>query len=721
VKPLWHADIVILTALEEEHDAMVRYLGKTEKQISHSGQQYQTCYVNDNLVALPVACGQGQLNTCAATVKAINDLMPDWLLLIGIAGVLKNDISLGDILVAEHIIDYELAKLREIGKTNDRKTKSGAGKPGRGTSGRRKGTLPETEFRQISYPSSTKLIDVAKAIDKAEWTRQGIASKRPDKKSNMPRVRFGAMFCGNKVVAASRFADELRRLYPAALGLEMEGAGAAAILKAVSDPPAFLMIKSAVDRCDGTKNDRWHQYGDDAAASFCCALLRSAPKLAAKTIDQYALESMLHTQLAAGAPARLNPAESGMLDSYTKRGVEISVRALRSKFEVDVSSGGHFLSLAEPIFESAKAVYATSIDTVSRFWVDPKKRRAAYEYLKQHKDGTHRLFVFHDRETAHLHAKVLDEHAKKYKHVYYCTDGAYREILRNISVSAEVQNQRDFAILDCSADDRKALYFAELDEDNYQLEVIPHAMATPRNIIFQKFIDYFSCWQKLKDGAGSDGVFKWEIGAWKSTDAWAKSLDDMFGVQTLDTCHFVYVRPDHASSAVDSVRELLSNVRRVMQKERGSAGEPTMAERYNIKDIWFGESLELTAIDGRYRGRLQRYQSPHCENHRSEFVLAMKFASSEDLERFYQDKKHSEVRQKLYEALDRRVEVVFRKIEEMRNQQVTQSENLGRIIEHTYELIEDCESAYLSRLDFRSGEKTHHMVSNVSPAEFSPP
>lgn len=509
-------------------------------------------------------------------------------------------------------------------------------------------------------------------------------------------------------------------LHPAALGLEMEAVGITAMLKNVANPPDFLSIKSAVDNCDGSKNDLWHPYGAETAARFCHAILKAALKLTPIPIDYDALKSLLQARLAAGYRMKMNEAEKKMLEAYAGWGVDIGACALKDKFEADISSGGNFLLLAKPAFQSASKFYATSIDTVSGFWIDPKKKQAAYEYLKEHKQGAHRLFVFHDRETLYKYSEVLDAHANEYKQVYYCTGLVYDKILRSISRDSNERAQRDFAVLDCSTSERDALYFAELDEDRYIWKAIQNE-ETSGNIIVRSFIDYFSRWSKLKAGEGHEGVFKWRIGAWRDKEEWAKTLDAMFGTQTLDAYHLVYIRPDHNARAIDEVRKLLSELKRAIDKDCDGASGPTLSQRYRIKDIWFGESFKVIAVDGRFGGELRRGHSVCCSDYAVDFILAMKFDSSEDLERFYRDQKHSEIRQRLYQALDPKIKVIFDQAHGLQNQPPASGKNPAHIVKALYELIEDRESAYLNRFDFRSGELTHHMVKHVTPVEFSPP
>jgi hypothetical protein len=71
------------------------------------------------------------------------------------------------------------------------------------------------------------------------------------------------------------------------IGLEMEAAGVTAMLRTTSTSPEFLLIKAAVDNCDGSTSDLWHAYGAEAAARFGYAVLKAAPRLAPATGDVF--------------------------------------------------------------------------------------------------------------------------------------------------------------------------------------------------------------------------------------------------------------------------------------------------------------------------------------------------------------------------------------------------------------------------------------------------
>jgi nucleoside phosphorylase len=91
-----------------------------------------------------------------------------------------------------------------------------------------------------------------------------------------PRIHFGPIFSGDKVVASEHALDNLLALRLDALGVEMEGAGVALAAKHASKP--FLMVRGVADYADDKKSTdhlRWAPEACESVARFVAALLAS--------------------------------------------------------------------------------------------------------------------------------------------------------------------------------------------------------------------------------------------------------------------------------------------------------------------------------------------------------------------------------------------------------------------------------------------------------------
>jgi nucleoside phosphorylase len=240
-------DVVILTALPEEHDAVVRALGQGKDRSWRGYSLHEANVGGTNVIALPIG-GMGNAGSAHAATLAIGIWNPAAILLVGITGGIRAsdpDLQLGDVLVPEQIVGYEQGKHRETGL--------------------------ERRF-QVQLPS-WNLVQTARGLRPDDWAAQ-ITESRPDGTTGsvVPAVFFGPIMSGEKVVAAEDVTADLRRSWPKAVGIEMEGVGAA--LAAYRGGPEFLMVKAVSDYADTTKEDNWHPYAAEAAARFAVSVLQ---------------------------------------------------------------------------------------------------------------------------------------------------------------------------------------------------------------------------------------------------------------------------------------------------------------------------------------------------------------------------------------------------------------------------------------------------------------
>ena len=178
----------------------------------------------------------------------VRDVVADWkptkIILVGIAAGIGQNVRLGDVVISEQIVDYELAKITT------------------------KGTTP----RWSVYRSDAQLLSSLMTVKGTDWTSR-INGRRPDGSTATPTVHVGLILSGNKVIADSKQAGALRSVWNRAVGIEMEGAGAAAAVYQMDDAPSFLMVKGICDYANAHKNDDWHAYAADVASALVAAYI----------------------------------------------------------------------------------------------------------------------------------------------------------------------------------------------------------------------------------------------------------------------------------------------------------------------------------------------------------------------------------------------------------------------------------------------------------------
>ncbi len=256
------ADFVLVTALPEEREAV---LGQLPGYVRPPPAQddIRTYYQADLPVTFPdgstgtyrviVMCllGMGRVQAVVATSDAIRRWHPRYVILVGIAGgIAARNIRLGDILISDQIVDYELQKL----------------------------TAEGPEIRWDVQRADPRLSDACSSYTDEGW-RRVIGVRRPERGKS--KRHTGPIASGDKVVAVGEILMKYRGVWPKLIGVEMEAAGAATAAFQSTEKPGFFMVRSVSDLADENKDSaevgKWRPYACAAASAFAVAFLRSGP------------------------------------------------------------------------------------------------------------------------------------------------------------------------------------------------------------------------------------------------------------------------------------------------------------------------------------------------------------------------------------------------------------------------------------------------------------
>jgi nucleoside phosphorylase len=252
-------DFLLVTALPEERDALLRRLPGYRKVPPRDDDVHvyfqAELAVHDEagsyrVVVLPLL-GMGRVNAATATGYAIKRWRPRHVVLVGIAGgVGERSVSLGDLLISEQVVDYELQKITEQG----------------------------VQVRWSVHKASRRLYAAAINMIGDAWTSR-VEEARPG--PGKPNIHLGPIASGDKVVAVSGVLEEYRSVWPTLVGVEMEAAGVASACFAAARQPEFFMIRGVSDLADAAKGsagvEPWRSYACNVAAAYAVELLRSRP------------------------------------------------------------------------------------------------------------------------------------------------------------------------------------------------------------------------------------------------------------------------------------------------------------------------------------------------------------------------------------------------------------------------------------------------------------
>ncbi|MGG6268511.1 SAVED domain-containing protein [Leptolyngbya sp. AN03gr2] len=252
-----NVDFAIVTALKVERDAVLKrldssqlvqddydplsyYLGHLD--IPGSSQRYT--------IVVLLLLDMGNDEAASATMQLLNRWHPNYVLMVGIAGGVRGQVELGDVVVAKYAFYYEQAKLTPEGE----------------------------QLRSEQFPSDRLLYGRTYTYEISEWHRL-IDAIRPGEsgEQQIPSVHFAPIASGEKVIADEETISKLVRACPKLAAVAMEGAGVARAARTYPKSPGYLEIRGICDFADPQKNDNWHEYAANAAASFTVGWLRSCP------------------------------------------------------------------------------------------------------------------------------------------------------------------------------------------------------------------------------------------------------------------------------------------------------------------------------------------------------------------------------------------------------------------------------------------------------------
>jgi nucleoside phosphorylase len=259
--PRGPVDFVILTALEEERNALLSKLPSPRKlpPSSNDNRVYYWCELPSTFAdgvdckyKLIVLClpKMGRIDAANALNDAIRAWNPLYVILAGIAGgIAGGDITYGDVLIGDQVVDYELQKVLPSGP----------------------------EVRYEVHRADQRLLEAARNFTDTAW-QERIGIDRPE--AGKPTRHIGPMLTGDKVIAVNELLTKYRDAWPKIIGMEMEAGGAALAAFQAANRPGFFMVRAVSDLGEGKDKaevKKWRSYACDVAAAYTVGLLTSGP------------------------------------------------------------------------------------------------------------------------------------------------------------------------------------------------------------------------------------------------------------------------------------------------------------------------------------------------------------------------------------------------------------------------------------------------------------
>ncbi|MFF0867906.1 phosphorylase [Nonomuraea sp. NPDC003560] len=247
--------VVVLTALPLEYQAMRSHLEDVQRRDHPSGTRFELGVLPDTPWRVVLArTGEGNNPAAVITERAQTTFTPEALFFAGVAGSLKEDVQIGDVVVATKVYDYQGAK--------------------------------ETPEGQLARP---------KAWDASHWLEQAASAALCDDRwmdrippelraqqaaLGVPKVHYKPIASGEIVLATAQgsTARLLKTIYNDAVAIEMESAGVAKAAH-IAGGLHTLVVRGISDMADGGKS------AADAAGSQYRAAANAAAAVSAVITD----------------------------------------------------------------------------------------------------------------------------------------------------------------------------------------------------------------------------------------------------------------------------------------------------------------------------------------------------------------------------------------------------------------------------------------------------
>ncbi len=242
-------DIVIITALSEEKQALKKCFGIEFKAVAKNGIHYNLGTIKYKNRAINVATVQpidmGPIPAAVIATKSIIEWRPVIIAMTGICAGMKSLTKMGDIIVSSQVFDHTAGTYKN-------------------------GSI--TPFQQ-SIGQDQWVLQFIQSITDDEKNIEEISSSHPRPNNAIEKIdiHVGPMASGSFVVKDPEYIKNLLDKTSKLYGVDMESYGVAAAAKICSSPfenVMWLVTKGVVDYADNKKNDDWHSYCAFASAKF---------------------------------------------------------------------------------------------------------------------------------------------------------------------------------------------------------------------------------------------------------------------------------------------------------------------------------------------------------------------------------------------------------------------------------------------------------------------
>jgi nucleoside phosphorylase len=248
--------VAVVTIVDEEF-AAIRAIANFTPCPGDSAFFYRKATGNEQYDVILAQSADRSNTPCAELVSDLAErYRPEFIVLSGIAGGIgRDDVSLGDVIVADHVEGYEIQKF-DGGRSMTRRV-------------------------AIDHPSKYLRETIARRVRFSEHWKELIVVDRPS--GGTPKVIVGNLIAGDKILGdgENEYQQKILHEFDKAIAVDMEshglGRGVFSARSARHYNLNYLVVRGISDLVNGQENNedrkRWRAYAAATAAAFSMSVV----------------------------------------------------------------------------------------------------------------------------------------------------------------------------------------------------------------------------------------------------------------------------------------------------------------------------------------------------------------------------------------------------------------------------------------------------------------
>ncbi len=240
--------IGIISAMQEEIQALLHQLQNGSTTVKGMRTYYSGTLFNKKVVL--VFSRWGKVASAATTTQLINDFDLEEIIFTGVAGGIKNELNIGDVVIGKKLYQHDLNASPFYKKLE----------------------IPILKKKYIETKNAAQLIN---ATTKFLNTYNSYIEKSDAQLFNIsqPNVIYGDIASGDQFISSLKKIKKLNKLIPTATCVEMEGASVAQVCYEYEMP--FSIIRIISDKANDNANIDFSKFANSIASNYALGILKN--------------------------------------------------------------------------------------------------------------------------------------------------------------------------------------------------------------------------------------------------------------------------------------------------------------------------------------------------------------------------------------------------------------------------------------------------------------